>query len=171
MKSKLIAFGFIFAAFGFFSSCTPDPCKDVVCGTFGTCLEGDCLCDDGYELDANGACNTEMRTKFIGTYQLAETCVDDTGAVTTWNYACNITASGVSVDKIIFNNLYDQNVSTTATVSGKSFTIASQAINNSTISGSGTINDGVNPIVISFTYTVTFANGDTDTCTGTMTRQ
>ena len=41
------------------ASCTPDPCKDVVCGVAGVCTEGICICDNGFEQDATGQCNTE----------------------------------------------------------------------------------------------------------------
>ncbi len=75
-----------------------DPCDDVVCGPNGTCVEGDCLCNDGYSgancqinicdsVNCNngncdpvtgdctcddgyegGFCDTEIRAKYFGTY-------------------------------------------------------------------------------------------------------
>jgi len=45
------------------SSCK-DPCKDVNCNN-GNCLEGTCLCDDGYE---GVNCDKEEREKFVGTW-------------------------------------------------------------------------------------------------------
>ena len=45
------------------SSCK-DPCKDVNCNN-GACLEGTCLCDDGYE---GVNCDKEERDKFVGSW-------------------------------------------------------------------------------------------------------
>lgn len=45
------------------SSCK-DPCKEVNCN-FGTCLEGTCLCDDGYE---GVNCDQLERDKFVGSW-------------------------------------------------------------------------------------------------------
>lgn len=42
-----------------------DPCKDVECGTNGTCFEGECVCNEGYE---GAACADEWSTKFVGSY-------------------------------------------------------------------------------------------------------
>jgi hypothetical protein len=42
-----------------------DPCDDVNCGTNGTCDDGTCICEAGYE---GAACETESRAKYIGTY-------------------------------------------------------------------------------------------------------
>ena len=40
----------------FFATCKdPDPCEDLDCVN-GTCANGVCDCDPGYELDANGKC-------------------------------------------------------------------------------------------------------------------
>lgn len=35
-----------------------NPCKDVSCGR-GTCENGDCLCEGGWEKDANGSCTIQ----------------------------------------------------------------------------------------------------------------
>lgn len=42
-----------------------DPCKDVDCGLNGTCFEGVCECNEGYE---GSACADEWATKFLGSY-------------------------------------------------------------------------------------------------------
>ena len=56
-------------------SCNTDPCKDVVCGTYGACSEGVCICDTGYEQDADDQCNTEVRAKFIKSgWTASESC-------------------------------------------------------------------------------------------------
>ena len=52
-----------------------DPCDDVDCGVNGTCVEGTCDCDEGYE---GTFCETETRAKFLGTYSGdISPCFDD----------------------------------------------------------------------------------------------
>lgn len=48
--------GFAFFAVLFFSACNNDPCKDVVCGSNSTCVDGACVCDAGYVMGTNGLC-------------------------------------------------------------------------------------------------------------------
>ncbi|MCF8239054.1 MAG: hypothetical protein K9I85_12910 [Saprospiraceae bacterium] len=44
------------------TSCEGDKCAKVECGTNGVCMEGNCLCNDGYEGES---CKDEVRAKFI----------------------------------------------------------------------------------------------------------
>ena len=52
-----------------FVSCT-DPCKDAKCNS-GTCDEGICVCDTGYE---GNHCDIEWRTKFLGEWDGIVSC-------------------------------------------------------------------------------------------------
>ena len=52
-----------------FAGCK-DECKDVDCGS-GTCVEGNCVCDAGYE---GTACAAAFNAKLSGTYSLSEVC-------------------------------------------------------------------------------------------------
>jgi len=54
MKKNLLRF-FTMALFATiltvnFTACVDDPCANVICNN-GTCFDGDCVCDVGYELD------------------------------------------------------------------------------------------------------------------------
>lgn len=42
-----------------------DPCKDVDCGANGTCFEGECVCNEGFE---GASCTDTWSAKFVGTY-------------------------------------------------------------------------------------------------------
>jgi EGF-like domain len=42
-----------------------DPCKDVECGANGTCFEGECVCNEGFE---GASCADEWAAKFVGSY-------------------------------------------------------------------------------------------------------
>lgn len=44
------------------TSCIDNKCAKIDCGDLGTCFDGICLCDLGYEGEG---CNTEVRAKFI----------------------------------------------------------------------------------------------------------
>ncbi len=139
-----------------------DACKDVECGTNGACFDGNCVCDDGYEIGTSGLCDTESRAKFYGNYNTSETCSTGNGS-----YSMGITAaSGTDVTQISISNFGDSGLAATATVDGDDFTVASTTLPNGvTISGSGTISG--NTITLNYTGSgpVSF------TCTAVMTRQ
>lgn len=101
------------------------------------------------------------RVKFIGTYGAVETC--DSGND---SYDIVITASSTGDDKIIISNLYAFPGTLTASVSGDNITIASQAVQNITYSGSGSLNG--NTLTISFTVTDGAA---ADNCTAICTKK
>lgn len=140
------------------TSCEVDACKDVECGDNGTCVDGDCQCDTGYE---GTDCDTEERAKFIGTYNVTEAC-------TSGNYTYSITtatsASGITT--IIISNFGDYGVNVTATVNGSNLTIANQTVGGGTFSGTGQISGNI----LTITYNVT-AGTSTDDCTMTCTKQ
>jgi hypothetical protein len=137
-------------------SCTTDACKDVECGVYGTCVEGDCICELGY---SGSDCATVVRDAFIGSGNVNETCTTSTDT-----YAVTITA-GTGITDIVISNLYDAGLTVNGTINADgSVTIPSQTFGTGTISGSATIsgtapNDTLN---ISFELII---GGDTDSCT------
>ncbi|MCB9186308.1 MAG: hypothetical protein H6601_06125 [Flavobacteriales bacterium] len=143
------------------TSCEVDACKDVECGDNGTCVDGDCQCDTGYE---GTDCDTEERAKFIGTYNVTEAC-------TSGNYTYSITtaASGSGITTIIISNFGDYGVNVTATVkndNSSQLVIANQTVGGGTFSGTGQISGNI----LTITYNVT-AGTSTDDCTMTCTKQ
>ena len=139
-----------------------DPCKDVSCGN-GVCIDGSCDCDTGYELGASGECDTEMRTKFLGTYNTSETCSPQSSGT----YANTVTTSGSAIDKIIISNFGDSGINATATVNGTSLTVEPFVFQAFNVTGSGSING----TVITISYTATESGVTVFTCTKTMTKQ
>jgi hypothetical protein len=164
MKKSLLSFlagAAIFAVS--LSSCTSDPCKDVNCGTNGTCVEGTCSCDAGYE---GTNCGTEVRTKFLGTYTVAEDC----SASAASSYIATITADATSIQKVKITNFWGLfNGQVSATVEGNNISIARQAPDSDGyyVVGTGVIAG----TVITWNYTVTDetdpANILSDNCTTT----
>jgi hypothetical protein len=150
------------------ASCETDACQDVDCGTNGTCVEGDCVCDAGYE---GTNCDTEERADFLGNYLLNETC--PSGSIV--DYAVTINPSGSDVTKILINGFGGfqcggSNIVVEATVDGDNLTIANQEFCQGQItitSGNGTINSA--GLVINLTYSADY--GVVETCTATYTKQ
>jgi len=61
-------------------SCRPDRCKNVPC-EFGTCVEGNCICQSGYEGED---CSERQISKFEGYFQVSETCTAGSDSYTIW---------------------------------------------------------------------------------------
>ncbi len=167
MKNFIKSLAFTLAAGAFFSSCEQDPCKDVVCGTNGSCVEGTCNCEAGYEKDAANLCNTMQRAKFIGAWTVAEDCAGATAA-----YPSAIAAGTTSITEVsildfwaTFTNAVKATVNANDT---KAITIARQEpdMDGYFVSGSGMIN-AAGALVINFT--VTAETGGTVAVPGTVT--
>jgi hypothetical protein len=144
-------------------SCKPDVCKDVVCAHSGTCVLGKCACQVGYE---GLHCETLMRDKFIGDWQVQEDGTLSAAAL----YPTSIEAGAV-VNQVKIHNL--QNGFTApviATVKADTITIATQSVahgaTNSTVVGYGFIK-GTNPLdqhyyqhaTVTFYYVITNSIG------------
>lgn len=170
MKKNLLKFLGLGMLFVVFSACPKDECKDVNCGDNGVCVEGICLCDDGYEQDATGACTVEAREKFLGSWNVVEDCSSSPAA------AYDITSSpGSTIIDVNITNFWGLFVAQVkATVDGDVITIDRQEPDGDGffVEGTGTIDvSGAKP-VITATYTVTDetdpANILSDICTGSV---
>ncbi len=137
-------------------------CKDVDCGTNGTCFSGDCVCDDGYEIGASGKCDTESRVKFYGSYNVSETCG---GPADT--YASGIQA-GSSITEVKITNFGNSGLNVNATINGDQLTVPSQTLSigggSVTVTGTGTLAGNILTLTYAGSGSVTF------TCTATMTK-
>jgi hypothetical protein len=170
MKSFIKALSFA-AVFGLFAtSCETDPCKDVVCGDHGTCLEGVCNCENGYEKDSAGLCNTEIRAKFVGSWTVSDNCSQSGTA----SYTVSVTASTANILEVKITNFWGSFVNQgTATIDGSTINIARQEpdADQYFISGSGTINAANNSIA--WNYNISDETGAAplvDVCTATWTK-
>jgi hypothetical protein len=157
----------------FIMSCDTDPCNDVPCGDFGTCNEGSCECELGYELDGDNLCNQLIREKFLGTWVVADVC-DNTG---TSSFSV-VSASNAEVTKFNVTNFWGTfNNFVVADIEGSNtFTIPRQEPDSDGYyvesMGDATISDDGNTITL--TYKVTEEqNGiviSQDECTSTWTK-
>jgi hypothetical protein len=175
MKNLFKTFALTLLAAATFSSCEQDPCKDVVCGDQGQCVEGTCVCNANYEQDAAGLCNTLQRTKFLtvaanGDITSATYSVQDQCSLSgTPTYSCIVTAHPTDMSALNIADFWDDAfvASVVATVSGSTLTIARQEPDSDGyfVEGSGSISNGT----ITFSYTITDERDPaairTDACT------
>lgn len=79
-----------------FNACKKDKCKHVSCAYSGTCKDGKCACQIGYEGEH---CETITRDKFKGIYD-----VNEDGTITgPAQYAISI-ESGDKIDRVFIKN-------------------------------------------------------------------
>lgn len=172
MSKKLFLFFLLLMGATLTFTACKDECEKKDCGN-GTCLEGTCECDAGYEYDEDGSCKVESRAKLIGTFSTTEQCSTDPMPLP---YVITISA-GTSITDINIFNFYGSfsNTAVRATVSGTTITVPSQNPGNGPInvSGSGTItpSNAAGKVEISLTYTVVDQGpmpAPTATCTNTV---
>lgn len=132
-----------------FFSCN-NPCEDVECKNGGVCLDGNCECSEGYSGDD---CGTEVRSVFIGTFNVTETCPN---LVT---YTVNIAADSNDVFDVDIANFFNSFANpVNAKVTSNLISIPFQAPDNDgrTVQGNGNY---VGPDKIIWNYTVSDPGG------------
>lgn len=147
-------------------SCDTDACKDVECGVNGTCLEGDCVCDAGYE---GVSCETEERTKFVGDWDFTDSCIPGSAN------SSEIKRSNAEVTRVLVSNILgtDLEGQAYAVVDGVKITIPSQPVTDvdgdtwTVSSTSGTIANNS----FSLTVTAVFGTSQPVVCTFTYSAQ
>ena len=162
---KKLLFPALVGAMTMFAACEADPCKDLYskCGS-GTCFEGSCVCDEGYEADAEGICNTTWANKFVGSYTGKDVCPSGTFTLNT-----PAVVTETAADKVSISNFGGFNSVVTATVERENATDESATklnINNTdpagrTFVGTATISGSK----ITGSYVVTFPDNTTEACT------
>lgn len=115
-----------------FTSCDQDACKDVVCQNDGTCTDGSCTCPVGFE---GTTCETESRTKLIGSFLLSGT---DSDGDTYTNINANASVSSVSKTKFILAFPAAGWSFTCTMTASNAFSIDNVTVSGTTFSGNGT---------------------------------
>ena len=167
---KNMKFGFIgalaIATSMFFAGCT-DLCKDVNCNN-GECVEGDCVCDAGYETDD---CSVAMNAKFSGSYSNTETC-NPSGPF--GPYTITLNPKSGSATEVNFVGLWEvpaNIVMGTVGTDGVSFTIERQVIDTGfEITATGTSNADGSTINITYSIFNTGVTTAADVCTAVLTK-
>ena len=57
----------------FYSSCKPNPCKDMLCLNGGSCIDGNCICASGFQ-GVNCSTVTPVKKTYKVTYEIG--CTD-----------------------------------------------------------------------------------------------
>ncbi len=147
-----------------FTSCG-DPCDDRNCMNDSTCVDGDCICLDGYSgID----CEVENRLSFIGVWDGQTMCDNGEPAV---DGTVEITADSASADQIVIS--YNDGTMLNATVtSTNTFTIPEVTEIDPlfgleiTVSGAGMIDNGA--LIVNTAFTIEDLSTTNCTFTGTM---
>ncbi len=80
-----------------FNACKHDPCKEVSCAFGGTCKDGNCLCQVGYEGEH---CETITRAKFEGIWN-----VNEDGTLSSPAQFTASIENGPSINQVAIKNL------------------------------------------------------------------
>ncbi len=99
------------------TSCNEDLCKNVDCGAHGTCKEGVCDCEAGYETDTNGRCDLLSNQKFVGKFKQidkAQTTADTAFCSETYDIVIKAVAANIS--KIEIDNFAGSGTKFLATI-------------------------------------------------------
>jgi len=115
------------------------PCENVYCLNGGSCLDGKCLCPDGYEGET---CESKWNQRFIGNYNAYDDCYTGPGDF----YSVVISDVFTSPDELILSNAGTicPNSNLTAVVSPEKTTFQIPPQNtcgDMWISGTGNINN------------------------------
>lgn len=163
-----------------FASCDTDPCKDLEgkCGS-GTCFEGTCVCDEGYEADASGVCTVEWSAKFVGSYLGTEASVSanpDLNGNFTLTSPCTMTRSSESKVKIFNLGGFQSQIEVSAKRASSSDESATQLDFTDAVDGfgskwTGTLTYNATTKKLTGTYTLVFTDGDNVTSTIDYTQQ
>lgn len=167
---KNLKFGFLALALTtIFAVGCSDPCKDVECN-FGTCVEGECACNPGYE---GTNCDEAFNAKYAGSYTNAETCDSSTSGP---NYDIQINASGTDPLEITIGGLWREPTTSTVTAdiaSDNSSTfeipkVVQYAGYNVDLWGTGTMTS--TGITVDYTIYFTGTSAIVDRCVATLTK-
>jgi hypothetical protein len=140
------------------SSCNRNRCENVQCGPNEACLDGGCICYDGYE---GPNCDILSSPKYIGTYLASEICNNGAGGGT---YFPNIQQQSSRPSELVINNFLNQ-FSIIAFIrgdvgkTGNNIEIPEQQLGGSgTIYGLGAYDPLTRRITINFEYSLNLEN-------------
>lgn len=141
-----------------FASCERRNCNNVVCPLGQTCVNGICLCQNGYE---GTDCQTLSSDKYVGNYIVYESCPNSNTGNPFGQYNTYIGPDPNYPNQIIIYNLLNQgsayaNIYTDGSNQGNTLIVRTQNLGSITIYGEGNYNPSTRQIVITFEYTFNF---------------
>jgi hypothetical protein len=156
-------------------SCGTDDCSDVICGANGTCTNGVCVCDPGFEKDANGTCvlSVSANAKFIGFWDAVDSCSNGNSP-----FSCEIKEFPGDPNKLKisgFWGFFTGDVNVTLSNNNNTLNIASQKpdADETYVRGTGTYNTSTGKI--NWNYVIEDRNTpniiDSTTCRSVWTKR
>jgi len=155
------------------AGCIKDPCAGIFCYTYGECINGVCVCENGY---VNETCSETLAEQYAGNYIVESTCVDTSYNATITQAIAFNTAKGIAISN--FKNLNDNWKFNVLVTDEFSSTITNNEVDTLkddneneffvTTNGSGTRDTSSNSIQLFITYTI---NGNSETCEEIYTKQ
>lgn len=146
------------------SSCKKDSDNAVQCQNGGTATNGSCVCPFGYQ---GSACETEIRSKFYGTFDVSLNC---SGPL---SYTLQVVPATGDVTRVKLINFDDQGQSFSALAVLESGNLYGLNIPQQTVDGlqlSGSISTTSNPGIFNFYYQIT-DGVESASCSGTIIRR
>lgn len=137
-----------------------DACTNVACLNGGTCSNGVCQCDSLHE---GTHCETEKRTKYIGSFVGAVNCTSITHLD-----LLRFTDIPDSANQVNIFNLHSEASNTLGIIlANGSVSIPAQSLNGNTVSGAASVING--KIVVNFNVitAIDSVTNDTDVCSWT----
>src|SRR5688500_18577317 len=130
---KLKSLFLLAAVCTFFSACDDKSCDDVVCPYQNSiCISGDCTCAAGFE---GTDCETETRQKYIGQYQVSESCTTSFGGLQNQQFSSSINSTS-NPEIVTISNFSNRGIPVDATLASETYIgIASQQTGAMNISG------------------------------------
>ena len=157
MKSLQIALST--ALLFLFFACS-DPCADVNCGDNGTCNQGLCICDEGYE---GFNCEAKIIDKFTGTWVSTDFSCDGELEPVTFVFE-----QGSTITDLRFYDAEDEEIIISVNYAGNNISIDEQEVDEATVSGSGSLTDANTFLMF---FQIVDEDNDSYSCSGTFTKQ
>ncbi|CAN5185678.1 hypothetical protein BH09BAC1_BH09BAC1_26100 [soil metagenome] len=148
---------------GLWTSCDKTTCDPAECiGNNMGCNLGRCGCIQGYE---GPNCDSYSYEKFIGNYNVSETCTTGTGARNSFLY--NMYISNTSrIDVITITNIH-QYATVEATINNSNLVISNQSNGASSYEGQGEYFGTQRQLKLQYQY---FQGSQSEQCTAIMTK-
>jgi hypothetical protein len=148
-----------------FQSCDKKNCENVICSIpNSTCVDGNCYCIAGYEGDN---CEILSYEKYIGSYNVTESCTTSNTGPVNQNYISSITP-GFDIDIITINNFSQFGLPVHVNIIDATYLLIQEQNSGSVqVSGGEGFYQFGNQIRFEYNYTV---SGSFRSCTATFTK-
>ncbi|MBL0310947.1 MAG: hypothetical protein IPP77_15150 [Bacteroidetes bacterium] len=142
------------------TSCERKSCNSVVCPLGQICLNGNCICPNGYE---GTDCQTLSADKYVGNYIVYESCPGSTTGNPFGQYNTYIGYDPSYPNQLIIYNLFNQgsayaSIYTDGSNQGNTLIVKTQNLGSITVYGDGNYDPSTRRITMTFDYTFNFNN-------------